>query len=502
MSIARAHRLPLPSRCILAAALALGWCGQAVAHQAVEPAILKLVRPAGSSPPLTGAALIERGRQLFVNETFGGNGRTCGTCHPASNNFTLDPKYIATLKPSDPLFVAERVPALASLENPTLLRRFALITENLDGFDQPGVLRSVPHTLGLSQTIAPDKGVLGTRAAFPLAAATGWSGDGAPADGSLRNFALGAVVQHMPRTLSRVPGTDFRVPTSDELDALLAFQLSLGRQQEYVVDPADPSAMVFRDAVVEDGRHLFHSAPTRQPSDTRSCGGCHSHAGANDKDGNNRLFATGTELQTNAPPCLAPGLVPGDGGFGRDTVTTRDGIAVCGGTSSFTITYRGTGSFNTPSLVEAADTPPYFHNNTAATLEDAINFYTTDAFNSSTAGNGRAFVLTADGVKHIAAFLRALNAVENLREAMADIDQAANLQTLSGTMFARMAGAQLGDAIRDVANNGAELFRSANLPAILVNARAAIAAAISTRNPALLAAQKAALLRAQSLMIQ
>ena len=32
--------------------------------------------------------LISQGAELFFEETFNGNGRTCGTCHPASNNFT------------------------------------------------------------------------------------------------------------------------------------------------------------------------------------------------------------------------------------------------------------------------------------------------------------------------------------------------------------------------------------------------------------------------------
>src|SRR5450755_4273861 len=36
--------------------------------------------------PLTVCA----GARVFFDETFGGNGRTCGTCHPAQNNYTLD----------------------------------------------------------------------------------------------------------------------------------------------------------------------------------------------------------------------------------------------------------------------------------------------------------------------------------------------------------------------------------------------------------------------------
>jgi hypothetical protein len=43
-------------------------------------------------------------------------------------------------------------------------------------------------------------------------------------------FALGAVVQHFTKTLNRVPGVDFRVPSDLEVDALLAFQLALGWQ--------------------------------------------------------------------------------------------------------------------------------------------------------------------------------------------------------------------------------------------------------------------------------
>src|SRR5205814_5454569 len=104
-------------------------------------------------PPDRLSQLIAKGSDLFFNETFGGNGRTCGTCHPAENNFTIDPAFIATLPKDDALFVAEFNPALKkNFENPRLLRTFALITENLNGFndlDSNFNLRGVPHTLGL-----------------------------------------------------------------------------------------------------------------------------------------------------------------------------------------------------------------------------------------------------------------------------------------------------------------------------------------------------------------
>ena len=101
--------------------------------------------------------LIEKGRQLFMNEAFDGNGRTCATCHPATNNFTIDPAFIAKLPKNDPLFVAETNRDLRKLEDSKALRQRALITENLDGFDRRGVLRSVPHTLALPTSMAPDE---------------------------------------------------------------------------------------------------------------------------------------------------------------------------------------------------------------------------------------------------------------------------------------------------------------------------------------------------------
>ena len=78
-------------------------------------------------------------------------------------------------------------------------------------------------------------------------------------------------------------------------------------------------------------------------------------------------------------------------------------------------TFLGDGTFNTPPAIEAADTPPFFHNNAVATLEGSVAFYTTDTFNDSPAGNGRAFVLDGAEVNAISAFLRALNALENIR---------------------------------------------------------------------------------------
>ena len=302
-------------------------------------------------------ALIELGRRLFTEVTFNGNGRTCETCHRANNNFTIDPEFIATLPPNDPLFVAEFNSKLSKLENPSMMRRFGLILENLDGFDKPGVLRGVPHTLGLSQTTAI--GVNDSVTGAPVHE-TGWSGDGTPGDGSLRCFPVGAIIQHFTKDLRRRRGIDFRLPFPIELDAMLAFQLSLGRTTTPAV-----STFSFLDAAAEHGKTLFFGAIPTRDGGTRNCSGCHVEAGANNGDcaaftARNRI--TSANLAPNAPVCTAP-AVPGDGGFGKagefvDTVGCEIGnIDVLFRSDEVSPGLRG--FFNVPSLHEAADTPPF-----------------------------------------------------------------------------------------------------------------------------------------------
>lgn len=355
----------------------------------VAPAILLL---ASAEVAAQDAALIERGRKLFFEETFDGNGRTCGTCHPATNNFTIDRAFVRRLPSSDPLFIVRSTRELSELEIKQFLKD-GTILENVDGLSNPGVMRGVPHTLAMRNSSGRQ----------------GWSGDGSPG-GTLRSFATGAVIQHFPKTLARVPGQDFRLPTEDELDAMEAFQLSLGRQEDINLASLPP----FDDEEVELGRALFQEAPTRDGT-TRACSGCHRNAGTGDGQ-----FDTGVAHLANSPACLLGFRVPGDGGLGSSPVTTMSVRELCGdGPKKTLVTFRGDGTFNAPPAIEAADTPPFFHNNAVETLEAAISFYTTDVFNDSPAGDDRAFVLGDDGVVAIAAFLRTLNAMENIRSSNA-----------------------------------------------------------------------------------
>jgi cytochrome c peroxidase len=414
-------RNALTSRIVLAVAVGLAVMspGPSTATP-VDPEILRSIESkAAVGPKLTKKQLVEKGRVLFSNETFEGNGRTCGTCHPVTNNFTIDPAFIATLPDDDPLFVAEFNPDLKKLEKPRLLREFGLVLENLDGFHRPGVMRSVPHNLGMPMSIRPDP-------ANPLAGpegnrvhALGWSGDGSPGTGSLREFTIGAIVQHLPKTLERKPGVDFRLPTAEELDALEAYMMSVGRRRD-----VDLAAMTFTDARVERGKRLFNN---EDEVNDRSCSACHANGGANDGDGFNRNFDTGTRLLTRK---LWGTDAPPDGGLG---MSHHEGVP------GF-----GDGSMNTPPLIESADTPPFFHNNSKQTLEEAIAFYATDEF---AAGDRGLFQFTPEDVNAVGALLRVLSARENIRSSNA---MAAEAQRLTGEAARKRieeAMAETGDAI-------------------------------------------------------
>jgi mono/diheme cytochrome c family protein len=372
--------------------------------------------------------LIARGRQIFFAETFAGNGRTCGTCHREERNFTIDPTFVASLPKDDPLFVAEFQPALKqNFENPRLMREHGLILENLDGFDDLAnrfTQRGVPHVLGLRTSIASPQGPR-----------TGWSGDGAPADGSLRAFATGAVIQHFTKSLDRVAGVDFRLPSDEELDALEAFQLSLGRQADLQLP------LPLKGTVAKRGQEIFLD------NTLGKCNICHRNAGANatlgTADAGNANFDTGVEDLPDQPADLTGELMPADDGLGTP----------------------GNRTFNTPPLVEAADTGPFFHNHAVETIEGAVGFYDGEAFNNSPAGrflkstdpNGAGIELDATQIVAIAAFLRVINALENIRSSVDCLTRSAAMgfaERQEALRLLRLAAHDTNDGIRVLSGAG------------------------------------------------
>ena len=138
-------------------------------------------------------------------EPFAGNGRSCGDCHVPGDNFGISVERIATLPDDHPFFF----PGLD--EDQKLLRAHGLVhvivPGNIDEF------RQTPKLVHL-QTLCDKKGNCD---------ALGLLGD------RVRNlcvFSIQAITNHMAKTINRVPGKDFRVPTKKECEALVAYMVS------------------------------------------------------------------------------------------------------------------------------------------------------------------------------------------------------------------------------------------------------------------------------------
>jgi cytochrome c peroxidase len=384
---------------------------------------------------------VSEGRRIFMEETFGGNGRTCATCHVESLNFRLTPANVAqrfanVAQTFDPLFVAEtninlntlnvntavsfpagailtgtsssgqavRAKVLTSvtptsylvyggispafgagrsvsdgtrtskvvsivrgnlnqLENSKLLRGpsvspdfpqgRALILENPDGFDQPPVFRKVPHLQNLGAT----------------------SPFGFDNNLELDEITTRAVRQHFTRTMARREGIDFRLPTAEELRVLAEFMRSLTS----MTDPNDTDRSNFaRTAAQRRGETAFGP-----------CNACHFDRVFGGRGEDPTQLATGiANLAINGP---APGgdnlplPPPTDANFGS---------------------IRPVG---VPGLLNIKNNAPFFHDNSAATLEAAIRFYTTTTFGNSAGARDAGFKapiqLNDAQVTDLAAFL-------------------------------------------------------------------------------------------------
>jgi hypothetical protein len=349
--------------------------------------------------------LVARGAQLFFKETFAGNGRTCGTCHRAERNLSIDTAFIATLPQSDPLFVAENNPALAQLEKPALMRTRGLILENVDGFENPTekfVMRSVNHMFGLNQT----NGILAGLGSFPFAPPDhrlGWGGDGGPGRSTLHEFGFGAIIQHFTKDLARRPGVDFRIPTQEELDALEAFQLFTGRQKLVLA-----TNLTLREPGAQAGKQLFFNEA--------ACTVCHADLL---RSPSSASFNTGVAA-------LTPDL-PFDDGF-------LD-VSISGNRFSFSV----------PPLLEAADSAPFFHNNSVPDIETAVAFYASATF--ATSPDGFIINLTATQQANVAAFLRVVNAAENMRQVRKRVEFVRNNRSAGNTELLGIAIADTRDAL-------------------------------------------------------
>ncbi|MDH5548180.1 MAG: hypothetical protein OEZ43_21615 [Gammaproteobacteria bacterium] len=200
----------------------------------------------------------------------------------------------------------------------------ALVLENIDGFDSLENFRKSPHLINLKHT-----------------APFGLSGEFE----TLTDFSCNAVAQHFTLDIRRREGIDFRFPTTQELEALTAFQ------ESFEIDITNGATTVTNPD--------FNVTTNLQRTGSLEftgvgCLNCHS----------GRFLNTSrvTELRMNT-------------GVASQDVNTTDQLPTEPPTAG-----ANTRSFEVPQLIGIRHTAPYFHDNSANTLEDVIGFYESQHF--------------------------------------------------------------------------------------------------------------------------
>jgi cytochrome c peroxidase len=359
------------------------------------------------------------GKKLFERETFGGNGRTCETCHS---------KLTGTLGLAD-------VQRIIDKSDPD--DRF-LIHDALDD-DGVGTTRVQTHgTIRISIPLPPwvsmgddpgathvtvFRGIPSTRNTPALDPVLLHDGR-AP---TLQGQALGAIHDHYQNTVE---------PTAAQLDAIAEFQrtnahfFSSDALKEFAAGGPPPELPPGITPAEQRGRTFLVDAPFDPPSKKGICALCHSgpmlntvnqahsNFGGGRPPAGARFFGTGVRI-VNEPNNPIRTWIVNDGINPVVTIHSPDvGLLLdpTPPTPPPTIVPRAffANQFKIPTLWGVKDTAPYFHDNGAKTLRDAVAHYQR-FFNFTAAQDpvgsaslGGLIVLTDADVDDIVAYLKLL----------------------------------------------------------------------------------------------
>jgi cytochrome c peroxidase len=360
-----------------------------------------------------------KGKKLFNKETFGGNGRTCRTCHSGrTGTLTLADvrRIIHRAKSDDPLLTHDALDddgvGTTRLETHGTIRLSIPLPPWLSLADDPGathvtVFRGIPSTRN-------------TPALDPVLLHDGR----AP---TLQQQALDAVHDHYQNSVE---------PTAAQLDAIAEFQrtdarfFSSDELEEFADGGPPPELPPGVTAAEKRGRRFFVDAPFAPPSKKGICALCHSgpmlnrvnqahseFSGGSPPPGV-RFIDTGVTL-VNAPNNPIRTWVINDGINPVVTIDSPDiGLLLNPAPPSpppFVIPRAFFANlFKIPTLWGVKDTAPYFHDNGAKTLHDAVSHYQR-FFNFTEAQDpvgsrslGGFIVLTDRDVEDIVAYLQLL----------------------------------------------------------------------------------------------
>jgi cytochrome c peroxidase len=324
----------------------------------------------------------ETGRRLFTTETFGGNGRTCRTCHSAETG-TVSPKdAFERLRRDhlDPLFVFDGSDdgkgngIRRMLDEATVLIRIPL-PHSVTLADDPkatfvDLIRGIPTTLN-------------TPALDPVLMYDG-------RDPDLPTQALHALQRHAQVT-RRIPQMDlFRIAEFEKTEEFFS-SAALRRYARGGPAPRLPEGRTFSEI---RGRRFFIDAPPTGDLKTGACALCYSGPMLNQTNKFLPLpVPAGTRFQTvnvserDARNRKRPFIFKNSDGTettvwtpdpGRALITgVIDGNPDADGAPFFT----SLNAFKIPTLWGVKNTAPYFHDNSAMTLKDVVDHYGDFVFN-------------------------------------------------------------------------------------------------------------------------
>ncbi len=356
---------------------------------------------------------VERGLHSFLNrqvDGLGGNGRACADCHMPTNSFQLSPAIVEARYQSlqfrrqydpnadDPLFRAIDADDFrthgASASDFTTLRRNGLIRITLPlpanvrlidpATNQPSsetfvdVWRAVPSVNNVALT-GPDGAIFVPRAPNP--------GGGFQLDarfGTLQEQALGAFINHAQVV---------KTPAQRTLDDLAAFQLTLF---------SSPGVASLANAIAAGITPLPDPDPPLTPLEqqgkavfVRACAQCHGGPGLSTTQ--RPIVARFSDIATACPRPVDPGPTPrfvfqacpvgvadkvrtyeftlADGTTKIRRSSSDPGRALLTGFVGGPPPLDDWNKLDVPGLHGIAQTAPYFHNNSAPTLEAVVDHY-------------------------------------------------------------------------------------------------------------------------------
>jgi hypothetical protein len=317
------------------------------------------------------------GGRLFRKETFGGNGRTCETCH-SRNTGTLSPADVQQLlleKPSAPLFLHDGlddgVSGTSRIAEHATIRIVRPLPPNIRIAGDPSatsvvLLRGIPTTLN---TPALDPALM-----YDLRAR------------NLSDQALGAIHDHAQNTVE---------PTEEQLALIAEFQRTDKRffssdvLQDFASGGPAPELPPGNTKSEQRGRLMFVETEFTPGSTKGICALCHSGPMLNQTSRFNTGAPPGARIANigvsernllNLP--VYTFLI--DDGFGdvRAVTMPDPGIPLTNprppGVPPPFVRHPAffAGFFKIPTLWGVKKTAPYFHDNSAKTLEEVAAFYT------------------------------------------------------------------------------------------------------------------------------